>query len=162
MCNANGSVPLHLLKLGFFQLQLLQRHRHANGSRIVIQIGGVHTTFCKEEGILLQQYHDRNGKCTAILVKNIGVRGSIFKGVQTMKSTLWTEALEFGSLKEPNSRFALHGSATFASNSWSMRLFQALLRLSIHGFALHGLRTLKIWFSSQRVPDLRNLSRATY
>ena len=27
-----------------------------NGSRIVMQIGGVYTTFCQEEGILLQKY----------------------------------------------------------------------------------------------------------
>ena len=32
-----------------------------------------------------------------------------FKGVQTMKCTLWTETLEFWRLKMPNSRFALHG-----------------------------------------------------
>ena len=27
------------------------------------QIGGVYTTFCQEEGILLQKYRDRNGMC---------------------------------------------------------------------------------------------------
>ena len=41
----------------------------------MIQIGGVYTTFCQREGILLQKYRDRNGRCTAILFKNIGVRG---------------------------------------------------------------------------------------
>ena len=32
-------------------LILLQTCRDANGSRIVIQIGGVYTTFCQKEGI---------------------------------------------------------------------------------------------------------------
>ena len=41
----------------------------------MIQIGGVHSTFCQEEGILLPKYRDRNGRCIAILFKSIGVRG---------------------------------------------------------------------------------------
>ena len=41
----------------------------------MIQIGGVYSTFCQEEGILLQKYRDRNGRCSAILFKSIGVRG---------------------------------------------------------------------------------------
>ena len=41
----------------------------------MIQIGGVYTTFCQEEGILLQKYRDRNGRSIAILLKSIGVRG---------------------------------------------------------------------------------------
>ena len=41
----------------------------------MIQIGGVYTTVCQEEGILLQKYRDRNGRCIAILFKCIGVRG---------------------------------------------------------------------------------------
>ena len=41
----------------------------------MIQIGGVYTTFCQEEGILLQKYRDRNGRCIAIRFKSIGVRG---------------------------------------------------------------------------------------
>ena len=41
----------------------------------MIQIGGVYTTFCQDEGILLQKYRDRNGMCIAMLFKNIGVRG---------------------------------------------------------------------------------------
>ena len=76
-----------------------------------------------------------------------------------MKCKLWTETLEFLRPKVPNSRFALHGKrpslihglcAFFASNSRFMRLFQAALdtpldspfsaTLSVHGFALHGLR----------------------
>ena len=35
---------------------------------------GVYTTFCQEEGILLQKYRDRNGRCVATLFRNIGVR----------------------------------------------------------------------------------------
>ena len=54
---------------------LLQKYRDTNGRRIVIQIGGVYTTFCQKEGILLQKYRDRNGRCIAILLKSIGVRG---------------------------------------------------------------------------------------
>ena len=54
---------------------LLQKHRDASGRRIVIQIGGVKTTFCEEEGILAQKYRDRNGWCIAILFKSIDVRG---------------------------------------------------------------------------------------
>ena len=56
-------------------LILLQKYRDTNGRRIVIQIGGVYTTFCQKEGILLQKYRDRNGRCIAILFKSIGVRG---------------------------------------------------------------------------------------
>ena len=41
----------------------------------MIQIGGVSTTFCQEEGIFLQKYRDTNGRCIAILFKSIGVRG---------------------------------------------------------------------------------------
>ena len=41
-------------------LILLQKYRDTNGRRIVIQIGGVCTTFCQEEGILLQKHRDRN------------------------------------------------------------------------------------------------------
>ena len=36
---------------------------------------GVHTSFCQEEGILLQKYRDRSGRCIAILFKSIRVRG---------------------------------------------------------------------------------------
>ena len=43
----------------------------------MIQIGGVYTTFCHDEGILLQKYRDRNGRCIAILFKSIGVRGRL-------------------------------------------------------------------------------------
>ena len=41
----------------------------------MIQIGGVYTTFCQKEGILLQKHRDKNGRCTAIHFKSIGVRG---------------------------------------------------------------------------------------
>ena len=39
------------------------------------KIGGVHTSFCQEEGILFQKYHDSNRRCKPILFKSIGVRG---------------------------------------------------------------------------------------
>ena len=65
--------------LGVFQrpltLILLQKNRDINGSPIMIQIGGVYTLSCQEEGILLQEHRDRNGRCIAILFKSIGVRG---------------------------------------------------------------------------------------
>ena len=65
--------------LGVFQrpltLILLQKYRDTNGSRIVIQIGGVYTTFCQKGGVLLQKYCDRNGRRIAILFKSIRVRG---------------------------------------------------------------------------------------
>ena len=78
-----------------------------------------------------------------------------FKGAQTMKCTLSTEALEFWRLKVPTSRFALiHGScATFAFNLRFMHLYQAALDTCLNGpllcqplssrFALHGLRALE-------------------
>ena len=57
--------------LGVFQrpltLILLKKHRDTNGRRIVIQIGGVHSTFCQGEDILLPKYRDRNGRCIAML-----------------------------------------------------------------------------------------------
>ena len=42
---------------------------------VSLQIGGVQTIFCQEEGILLQKYRDRNGRCIAILFKSIKVGG---------------------------------------------------------------------------------------
>ena len=51
---------LHPLSLGVFQrpltLILLQKYRDTNGSRIVIQIGGVYTTFCQKGGHTFQKY----------------------------------------------------------------------------------------------------------
>ena len=41
----------------------------------MIQIGGVYTTFCQEEGILLQKYRDRNGRCIAILFSKVSGSG---------------------------------------------------------------------------------------
>ena len=38
----------------------------------MIQIGGVYTAFCQEDGILLQKHHDRNGRCIAILSRVSG------------------------------------------------------------------------------------------
>ena len=35
----------------------------------MIKIGGVYTTVCQWEGILLQKYRHRNGRCIAILFK---------------------------------------------------------------------------------------------
>ena len=65
--------------LGMFQhpltLILLQRHRDTNGTRMVIQIGGVYTTFCQEQGVLLQKYCYRNSRSIATIFKSIGVRG---------------------------------------------------------------------------------------
>ena len=69
-CNCNLGVsqrPLTLI--------LLQKYRDTNGRRIVIQIGGVYTTCCQEEGILLQKNRDRNGRCIAILFKIEKYRG---------------------------------------------------------------------------------------
>ena len=37
------------------------------------QIGGVYTTLCQEEGILLQKYRDRNGRLIAMLFRSSGV-----------------------------------------------------------------------------------------
>ena len=49
----------HHLHLGVFQrpltLMLVQKYRDTNGSRIMRQTG-VYTTFCQEEGALLQRY----------------------------------------------------------------------------------------------------------
>ena len=68
-------------KPGVFQwlltpmIKLLQKHCDTDGRGIVIQIGGAYTTFCQNEGILLQKYRDRNGRCITILFKGIRVRG---------------------------------------------------------------------------------------
>ena len=40
----------------------------------MIQIGGAYA-FCQEEGILVQKYRGRKGRCIAILFSSIGVRG---------------------------------------------------------------------------------------
>ena len=52
-------------------LIFLQNDRDTNGSRTVIQIGGVCTTFCQEGGILLQKYRDRDGRRIAILYESM-------------------------------------------------------------------------------------------
>ena len=87
-------LPYHPQRKGEFQrpltLILPQKYRDTNGSRIVIQIGGVYTTFCEEEGILLQEYRDRNGRCIAILFKSIGVRDR-FDSPDQRKGTHKTE-----------------------------------------------------------------------
>ena len=38
----------------------------------MIQLGGVYTIFCQEEGILLQKYRDRYRRCIPILFKVSG------------------------------------------------------------------------------------------
>ena len=64
------------LSLGVFQrpltLILLQKYRDTNGSRIVIQIGGVYTTLCQEEGILLQKYAIEMGGVSRYFSKVLG------------------------------------------------------------------------------------------
>ena len=66
---------------GVFQrpltLILQQKYHDTNGSRIVIQIGGVHTTFCQEGCMLLQKHRNKNGMCITMLFKSIGVRGCV-------------------------------------------------------------------------------------
>ena len=76
-------------------LILLQKYRATNGRRIVIQIGGVCTTFCQEGGILLQKYRDRNGRCIAILFKSIGVRGQ-FDAPDSMMDLSVTSSVQRG------------------------------------------------------------------
>ena len=50
-----GDVPTTLT------LVLPQKYRDTNGSRIMMQIGGVYITFCQDEGILLLKYRNRMG-----------------------------------------------------------------------------------------------------
>ena len=54
-------------KRAFLTNRIKQKHCDTNGRRIVIQLGGVHTTFCPEEGILYR-YN------IAILPQIVGVR----------------------------------------------------------------------------------------
>ena len=49
------------------------KYRDTNGRRIEIQIGGIYTTLCQENGIFLQKYRGGNGRCIAKLFKSIGV-----------------------------------------------------------------------------------------
>ena len=53
-------------------LILLQKYRDTNGRRIAIQIGGVYTTFCQEEGILLQKYAIEMGGVSRYFSKVLG------------------------------------------------------------------------------------------
>ena len=55
-------------------LILPQKYRDANGRRIVIQIGGVYTTLCQREGILLQKYAIEMGGVSRYIFTCIGVR----------------------------------------------------------------------------------------
>ena len=54
---------------------LLQKYRDTNGRRIVIQIGGVYTTFCHRESIHLQKYAIEMGGVSRYFFTCIGVRG---------------------------------------------------------------------------------------
>ena len=67
------------IRSGVFQrpltLILLQKYRDTNGRRIVIQIGGVYTTFCNREGIHLQKYAIEMGGVSRYFFTCIGVRG---------------------------------------------------------------------------------------
>ena len=62
--------------LGVFQPPLtrilLQKYRDTNGRRIVIQIGGVYTTFCQEEGIIWQKYAIEMGGVSGYFSKASG------------------------------------------------------------------------------------------
>ena len=53
-------------------LILLQKYCDTNGRRIAIQIGGVYTTFCQEEGILLQTYAIEMGGVSRYFSKVLG------------------------------------------------------------------------------------------
>ena len=53
----------------------------------MIQISA-YTTFCQEEGILLQKHRDRNGRCIAIPFKSIGV-GDQFDFLSALLSTFF-------------------------------------------------------------------------
>ena len=55
-------------------LILLQQLRDTNGRRIVIQVGGVYTTFFQVLGILCKNIAIEMGR-VSILFKSIGVRG---------------------------------------------------------------------------------------
>ena len=56
-------------------LILPQKYRDTNGRRIVIQIGGVYTTFSPREGIHLQKYAIEMGGVSRYFFTCIGVRG---------------------------------------------------------------------------------------
>ena len=58
----------------------------------MIQIGGVYTTFCQKEGILLQKHRDRNGRCIAILFRSIRVRGRFDSS--DVSETFWIPGAE--------------------------------------------------------------------
>ena len=49
---------------------------HANGSHIVIQMGGVYSTSSQEEGVLVHKHRDRNGRCIARHTHKYRGRGS--------------------------------------------------------------------------------------
>ena len=53
-------------------LILPQKYRDTNGRRIVIQIGGVYTTFCHREGIHLQKYAIETGGVSRYFLKISG------------------------------------------------------------------------------------------
>ena len=63
-------------------LILPQIHRDTNGRRTVIQIGGVYTTFCQEEGILLQKYAIEMGGVSRYFFTCIGVRGRFVRKLE--------------------------------------------------------------------------------
>ena len=85
-------------QLGVFQrpltLILLQKYRDTNGRRIVIQIGGVYTTFCQKRGILLQKYRDRNGRCIPILFRSIRVRARFYSSDSSKLQAIFRHLLK--------------------------------------------------------------------
>ena len=45
----------------------------------MIQVGGAYAAFCQDEGILLQKYRDRNGRCVlGLLYKALPLKPRIF------------------------------------------------------------------------------------
>ena len=68
-------------------LILLKKYRDTNGRRIAIQIGGVYTTFCQEEGILLQKYAIEMGGVSRYFskVSGSGVALTLLKKVKKQR-----------------------------------------------------------------------------
>ena len=117
----------------------------------MIQIGGVYTTFCQEEGILLQKYRDRNGRCIAILFKSVGVRGR-FDSPEFCSAPERDSKKKGGSVREPSGdlressdpresadRFARTGpskSGISGLRLFCLRLEASCLQLSFFAYSL--------------------------
>ena len=122
----------------------------------MIQIGGVYTTFCQEEGILFAKVCHRNGRCIAILFKSIGVRGVALTLLKRFASEFQPPNLKQKAANEALRRNSLANANGFASEmakiTSSLRKFLANGRLRQNSLAIANAMA---WCTQMRVKKVQ-------